>query len=98
MERLTAADLARMRAEHVPDQDDLVINGSTVRFCQSEACYLEVWPCDAALLLAELDWREQAVARGTWPIKRWTIADIVYEGDIGRALCGPSTSEELPKC
>ncbi len=55
MDRLTEADLARMRAEHVRSDYTwsfgVLLNGA----CLACEC---VWPCAAARLLAELDWRK----------------------------------------
>ena len=85
MDRLTPVEIERMRAEHVVE----VVPANTyqgqsmpeLRYCKSPscgACY--DWPCDAALLLAEVDRRDSA---------------ITLRGDIGRGLCGPSVSEDL---
>lgn len=78
-EPLSAETVARMKAEHTPDDSDL-----NDAFCSKPDC-LARWPCDAALLLAELERREQ-VQSPVWMNKSWTTADIVY--DLGHCHCG----------
>jgi len=81
-EPLTPADLERMRAEHVNDG-----YGCCAQCSIFSKAVLWKFPCDAARLLDELE-RVMLTHPSSFHI---------HSIDIGRALCGPSTSEELER-
>lgn len=91
---LSAEALARMKAEHVDDGDGSC-EGCPVTTNRCGDMYSVKWPCDAALLLAELE--RYAGLNPLPPITRleYPVRSIHLQGDIGRALCGPSTTEDL---
>lgn len=98
VEQLSPEALARMRAEHVPEDSKWTRDDGLLR-CLSPTCNVLVpddddnndrpdaalWPCDAALLLAELDRRDNAV-------RSWTEA---RKAGIAMGLLGPVVGEEL---
>lgn len=64
-EPLTQAEIARMKAEHVPDSRDPTICGAPNCFTPYE--HSAGYPCDAALLLAELERLQTAKAWEAFP-------------------------------
>ncbi len=115
---LSAETLARIKLSHHPEpRSDCLMLGD--KYCISCEIYVsDEEPCDAALLLAELErvttlkWWEGFPSYWGSPVKLppgYVSGDVSHyhvhpvpcshavgaEGDIGRALCGPSTSEEL---
>jgi hypothetical protein len=83
-DRLSEADLTRMRAEHVRDSTPVIGVGDQVYLCRSPLCQGQrvsaIWPCDAARLLAHF-------APGPVP----HLAGIVA------GLFGPVSTEELSR-
>lgn len=80
MERLTDADLARMRAEHP--------------FLNEPCPSCTLWPCDAALLLAELDRREANPPQ--WRGRNHQTP-VPHLAGVAYGLFGPATTEEIAR-
>lgn len=92
MDRLTPADLARMRAEHV---EHICDGGCSLAFAGESACghCAEDWPCDAGRLLAELDYREANPPRWQGHNHR---SPVPHLAGVDYGLMGPSLEIELP--
>lgn len=91
MDRLTDAELARMRAEHV-----MIRSQEGLNICWSCATYPVItkeWPCDAALLLRELDQRNAAVR--AWQGRNHQPGPVPHLAGVAYGLLGSATAEEL---
>lgn len=82
MEPLSPAEIARMRAEHVPTTDTGECN----------ECLHGHFPCDAAKLLAELDRREANPPQ--WQGRNHQ-SPVPHLAGITAGLFDPSASEEF---
>lgn len=94
-DRLTAADLARMRAEHM-DQDGVCISCWERRVSRSGGAdfYFVLFPCAAASLLAELDRREANPLH--WQ-GRNHLSPVPHLAGVAYGLLGPATTEEIER-